>query len=289
MHESWGDAVPGETQTEWSDEEVADRVRSNPMWYHTIELRPGIVTPGWFDLRTIVDRLPWPDVKGKRCLDLGTYDGFLAFELERRGAAEVVATDIESHEQWDWPPAHRARGLEYLKSVAGEKGRGFEIAARALASSVRRIFISVYDLSPDAIGTFDVVVCGSLLLHLRDPFRALEAVRTICGEHLMSLEQIDLELSLMHRRKPLTNLSHINRTQWHVPNLSGHRQMIMAAGFQIERAPRPYSLSFGVAHPPPSGGVARRLVTRIATGSFGVPHSAVLARPGIPARFDRQS
>lgn len=68
------------------------------------------MTPGWFDLRPIVDRMPWPDVRGKRCLDVGTWDGFLAFELERRGAAEVVATDIESHEDWDWPPALKQRG-----------------------------------------------------------------------------------------------------------------------------------------------------------------------------------
>lgn len=68
-----------------------------------MELAPGVVTSGWFDLRPIVDRMPWPDVRGKRCLDIGTYDGFLAFELERRGAAEVVCTDVDDHRGWDWP------------------------------------------------------------------------------------------------------------------------------------------------------------------------------------------
>ena len=79
---------------------AVDQVR---LWYHTMELAPGVVTPGWFDLRPILDRLPWPDVEGKRCLDVGTYDGHLAFELERRGAAEVLALDISDHESWDWP------------------------------------------------------------------------------------------------------------------------------------------------------------------------------------------
>src|SRR5688500_6101672 len=41
-------------------------VAAQPFWYHTIEVHPGVVTPGWFDLRLIVDRLPWPDVRGKR-------------------------------------------------------------------------------------------------------------------------------------------------------------------------------------------------------------------------------
>src|SRR5439155_4349574 len=85
----------------------------DPLWYHTLELGDGTVTPGWMDLRPIVERLPWPDVRGKRCLDVGTYDGFLAFELERRGAAAVVATDISDHSQWDWPRAQRERGAEY--------------------------------------------------------------------------------------------------------------------------------------------------------------------------------
>ena len=111
---------------------LRERVAANPLWYHTIELEPGLVTSGWFDLRPVVDRLPWPDVRGKRCLDVGTYDGFLAFELERRGAGEVVATDIGGHEGWDWPHELRSRGPAYLAALAGPKGNGFEIAHEAL-------------------------------------------------------------------------------------------------------------------------------------------------------------
>ena len=61
-------------------------VQEHEFWYHTIDVAPGVATPGWFDLRPVVDRYPWPDVTGKRCLDIGTYDGFLAFQLEARGA-----------------------------------------------------------------------------------------------------------------------------------------------------------------------------------------------------------
>jgi tRNA (mo5U34)-methyltransferase len=267
-------------QSDWSDQEVADAVRANPLWYHTIELRPRIVTTGWFDLRPIVDSLPWPDVNGMRCLDIGTYDGFLAFELERRGASEVVATDVPSHEDWDFPPAIRAGGVDLLRQIAGEKGHGFEVAARALGSSVRKQLINVYDLSPSTVGTFDVVVCGSLLLHLRDPFRALEAIRSVCAGVFMSCEQIDVELTAFHRRTPLTNLDAIGQVQWHVPNLAGHRAEIKAAGFRIERAIRPYSIPFGPSHPPVEGSRRDRMLSRIVTRGWGVPHSALLARPG---------
>jgi tRNA (mo5U34)-methyltransferase len=72
---------------------AAERIAEH-RWWHTIEVAPGIVTPGGWDLRSTSAQLPWPDVSGKRCLDIGTMDGFWAFELERRGAAEVLATDI---------------------------------------------------------------------------------------------------------------------------------------------------------------------------------------------------
>src|SRR3954449_7800552 len=143
-------AHPGMRTPEMTEGGARTAIEEVPLWYHTLELEPGIVTPGWFDLRSVVDLLPWPDVRGKRCLDVGTYDGFLAFELERRGAAEVVATDIPAHEDWDWPPRLRQRGTEYLAEVAGpEKGRGFAVAKELLGSSVERTIISVYDLDPD--------------------------------------------------------------------------------------------------------------------------------------------
>ncbi len=263
----------------WSDEEVAQAVRDNPLWYHTMELRPGIVTSGWFDLRPILEQLPWPDVKGKRCLDVGTYDGHLAFELERRGASEVVATDVASHEDWDFPPAVRAGGVDLLNKIAGKKGRGFDVAARALSSAVRKQEINVYDLSPETIGTFDVVVCGALLLHLRDPFRALESIRSVCAGRFMSCEQIDVMRTVLFRRQPLTYLGGIGQVQWHVPNLAGHRDMIRAAGFRIERAVRPYSIPFGPSHPPVEPGLIGRLLCRVVTKSWGLPHSALLATP----------
>lgn len=265
----------------WNDPEVTEAVRSNPFWYHTMELRPRVVTPGWFDLRPVLDLMPWPDVRGKRCLDIGTYDGALAFELERRGASEVVATDIPSHGDWDFAPARRQHGIGYLEQVAGEKGRGFEIAARALGSSVQRRLVNVYDLSPDTVGVFDVVVCGSLLLHLRDPLRALEAIRSVCTGWFLSAEEIDLPLTVLHPRRALTRLGPIGQTQWHVPNLRGHRLLVSASGFAIGRAVRPYAIPFGVSHPPPRGMQARahRRIRRLIIGGSGVPHSALLARP----------
>jgi len=234
------------------------------------------------DLRTIVDRLPWPDVAGKRCLDVGTYDGFFAFELERRGAREVVATDISDHEQWDWPLATRRAGPEYLNAAAGpKKGLGFEIAREALGSKVEKREINVYDLAPAEVGEFDVVVCGSLLLHLKNPFRALEAIRSVCGGQLLSAEEIDPLLTLIAPRRPSARLRAGDLAQWIVPNVAGHRALVASAQFEVESPSRRYAVPFGTGHPRPGRALRHRLgraPVRVVTRGAGVPHAAVLAR-----------
>lgn len=266
--------------------ELGEAIDAVPLWYHTMELGPGHATPGYFDLRPVVERMPWPDVRGKRCLDVGTYDGYLAFELERRGAAEVVALDIPNHDDWDWPPDVRAQDGEELAKLAGpEKGAGFRTAREALGSRVEKLDMSVYDLSPERVGTFDVVVCGSLLLHLRDPLRALEGIRAVCDDLFLSSEEVDLRLSVAHPRRALARLNGSGaQLQWWVPNVAGHRRMVYAAGFDVVRQTAPYSEPFGTGHPAHRGdmrGLRRSVFQTIFSGGRGVPHAAVLARPRV--------
>jgi tRNA (mo5U34)-methyltransferase len=261
-------------------------IHRNQLWYHTMELAPGVVTPGWFDLRPVVDRFPWPDVRGKRCLDVGTYDGFLAFELEKRGASEVIALDIEDHSEWDWPARLRATGGEELAKLAGpEKGLGFKIAAKALDSKVTRVGGTVYKLPTLGLGQFDVVVCGSLMLHLRDPVVALEAIRQVCDGEFLSSECIDLRLTLLHPKRPFARLDGVtDLCQWWLPNVACHLQMLQSAGFDIVRRGRPYADPFGSRHPKPGPGMHNRVVSAVRRnrlGNDGVPHVAVLARPAI--------
>ena len=263
---------------------ISAAVREQPVWYHTLDLGNGIVTPGWFDLRPISDRLPWPDVEGKRCLDVGTYDGFFAFELERRGAAEVVATDIADHLEWDWPPKLRAIGPDFLREIAGDdKTRGFRIAREALESKVDHRLISVYDLSPETVGTFDVVVCGALTLHLRDPLGALQAIRSVCAGSFLSAEEIAFGLTLRYPRLPLATIDGVSdRLKWFVPNAAGHARMVESAGFAIQRRSRPYAVPFGPAHPRVSGSLGFRLRQAARAARLrgrGVPYAALLAIP----------
>lgn len=277
--------------------ELIEAVRSHT-WYHTIDLGNGVVTPGYYDLRRLVGSLPWPDVRGKRCLDVGTFDGFLAFELERRGAAEVVALDIDDYHTLDWPARVRDTAPVELERAAGtERGRGFRIAKEALGSNVQRLALNVYDLSPDVVGKFDVIVCGSILTHLRDPIRALERMREVCDGRLLATEGADLWLSIRHPRRPLLQLRGI-QDQWYLTNLAGLRRMLHVAGFAIEKQSRRYALDMGAGYGGNSLrailGLARRsgagkvframrraALAKVLTGRWGPSHVAIVARPDL--------
>lgn len=266
--------------------EARRRVDAHSYWYHTIDVMAGVTTKGWFDLRPVVDGLPWPDVEGKRCLDVGTFDGFYAFELERRGAAEVVAIDVEDHLSWDWPPDYRGTQRDRDPAFGGPpKGAGFRLLAGATESIAEWRPLSIYDLDPAEIGTFDVVVLGSLLLHLRDPVRALEAVRSVVAPdgRFLSVDQIEAWLTLRGPRTPLLSLNGSGADcQWFTANAAGHHRLVFAAGFEVVEKSRPFVVAFD-HHPRPAvnvAGLARRAAFRALTGRWtdGVLHRGLLAR-----------
>ncbi len=65
--------------------DLLDRARQQG-WYHTLEL-PGLTTHGTFDMRQYVPRYGLPaSLEGKRVLEVGTWDGFWAFEFESAAA-----------------------------------------------------------------------------------------------------------------------------------------------------------------------------------------------------------
>jgi tRNA (mo5U34)-methyltransferase len=251
-------------------------------WYHTIELAPGVVTAGWFDTRSVARRLPFPSLQGRRCLDVGTFDGFWAFEMERRGASEVVAIDILDPHEWDWP-ANSSEELAQALNTLKDSGAGFEAASQALGSGVERLEQSVYDLDPATNGTFDFVYVGSLLLHLRDPVRALEAVASVCRGELLVVDAIDAGLTLRQPRLPVAHLDGVGRPWWWRPNLAGLRHMVEVAGFRLTRCPPPFLMPPGGGHPRPRVSrevLANRTARGLLFGSrWGDPHAAVLAEP----------
>ena len=264
-------------------------------WYHVIDLPGGVTTPGWFDVRRTVGHVPMPaSLAGKRCLDVGTWDGFWAFEMEKRGAAEVVAVDIQDQERWDWPPemrvtgAHR-KGLDALEEFR-EGNTAFDVARAALGSGVQRRDLTVYEISPETLdGTFDFVFLGSLLLHLRDPVGALSALRTVVGGEAVIADTVEAIPSYLRPRTPTARLEGRRRPWWWQPNRAALLQMIKSAGFELIETTGVYYLPLGDGHPKAD---RRRLIgnalrsphgrEELIINLRGIPHVAARVRPIAP-------
>ncbi len=207
--------------------DALDRARRQS-WYHTLEL-PGLTTQGIFDLRPYVPHYGLPaSLAGKRVLEIGTWDGFWAFECERRGAAEVIALDLDDEAALDWPPRRRPASFPDVR-----RGAGFELARELLGSRVRRVVRSVYDAAPEELGTFDVVLCGSVLIHLRDQLLALEriAALTAPGGLFVSAEAYDRALDVLPFPAARYRADRDAAVVFWMPSRRAWRRMLHYAGF----------------------------------------------------------
>jgi tRNA (mo5U34)-methyltransferase len=186
-------------------------------WFHCIDLGHGIRTRGIYDPTTLLARLGLPArLDGRRALDVGAWDGFYSFELERRGA-EVLATDHFSWSGEGW----------------GTKD-GFLLARDALGSQVRDLDIDPTELTPEAVGgQFDLVLFLGVLYHLRDPMTVLDRLRSVTAGMLV----LETEVGMLLSRRPAaafypgTELNN-DPTNWWAPNVAAMTGMLRAAGFR---------------------------------------------------------
>jgi tRNA (mo5U34)-methyltransferase len=149
------------TATATAKDELQARVNSLK-WAQTIDLGVGVVTPGeWGNHNPILWKAMGDiDFRGKKVLDIGCWDGLWSFEAERRGAAEVYATDLISQRNHQLPT--------------------FELAREALNSRVHHdAHLSVYDVERLGVRDFDVVIFAGVYYHLKDPLCALAALRRV--------------------------------------------------------------------------------------------------------------
>lgn len=129
-------------------------------WYHSLELPDGQVIQGLQtieQLRKRIAQFPIPqDLRGKRVLDIGAWDGWFSFEMERRGA-QVMAIDSAEHTQ-------------------------FRVARELLGSKVEYRIGDICRLNSKDLGRFDIVLFFGVLYHLKHPMLALENVCDLATE-----------------------------------------------------------------------------------------------------------
>jgi tRNA (mo5U34)-methyltransferase len=200
-------------------------------WYHTLELPGGETTQGMFDLRGLVAKYGLPDrLDGMRALDVGTWDGFWAFEMEKRGA-EVVALDLDDERDLDWPPRRRPKQFPETP-----RGAGFRLAKELLGSNVERVNQSIYHAGPEELGQFDIVFCGSVLIHLRDQLLALERIAGLCRGLFISAEEYDPLTGFVPFPASRYFADRDSAVVYWLPSIRTWRRMMWTAGFdEIER------------------------------------------------------
>lgn len=179
---------------------LSEDVEAIDSWYHVIDFGDGLVTPGAFDMRKYLGHYPLPEsMDGMRVLDVGASNGYFATEFARRGAVEVVALDLPGWEHHDWSPrqqrALQARSAEERSHVDEVIfSRALSLVARELGHGrVKLENRAIYRINPDDLGTFDLVFCGSMLMHVRDPLLGLHAIRSVLkdsGELVISVSTI---------------------------------------------------------------------------------------------------
>ncbi len=209
------------------------KIAAVPFWYHRIALPGGIITPGWAPLAPDQYKIP-QDLTGLRVLDVGAWDGYWTFEALARGAKEVLAIDDFSDT------------LDESLNVPRAKWETFDLCRSALGYSddrCRRTEMSIYDISPESVGMFDVVFFFGTLYHLRHPLLALDKLAAVCtgSIHVESaicddfsayrgLGQGYNQRQLIMEFYPDKQLGD-NPTNWWSPTLDCLGHMVRAAGF----------------------------------------------------------
>jgi tRNA (mo5U34)-methyltransferase len=266
---------------------LAERVAEIPLWYHSVELPGGIVTPGGADTLDELRRIPFPtSLKGRRSLDIGTADGFWAFEMERRGASEVIAIDVRDPAHQDWP-GNASGQLQASWDEQYARRAGFDLVHGALESSVKWQDMRVNDLNPEVMGKFDFVFMGSLLLHLRDPVGALLAISTVLEGELLSVDTLSPPLTLFHPMQPVARLEAPGWPLWWKLNLQAYRRLFTASGLEVIAKGRPFFVKPGTSarharHKDGASSNRRRFsldIEHAILDHLGVIHSWVRASP----------
>lgn len=217
-----------------------ERLHSLGPWFHRIDLPGGVTTPGndwdylWNNTKSAIRGLTY---RGRRVLDIGSMDGFWAFEAERRGAAYVVASDIN---------AACADRLLFCREALGSRVVPFF-----------NVHVERLKEGEGFLGRFDIIQHLGVMYHLPDPFVSLSQCRALMDEggHLvletLAIPNVPMSCMVFNGVMPSDHESGYwwrlykgAHPQW-APTLSCLLEMLLLAGFlpqldtlsQVEQPP----------------------------------------------------
>ena len=216
-------------------DEIRAGVQALEPWFHQIDLGHGIMTK----LRSaatepldhpagtweIIKRCLPEDLEGRSVLDVGCNGGFYALEAKRRNAGRVLGIDSQRL------PIRQAR-----------------FAARVLGLDIEYERMSVYDVSLQRTGKFDITLALGLIYHCKHPLLALERLFQVTSDLLI----VESEVLVPTVSPPALRPGHRDRTaaasaglcrersgfagsglpeDWFVPSVDSLQAMLRDTGF----------------------------------------------------------
>lgn len=163
-------------------DEQALRARARELmtvpWHHSIQLFPDLVAKGSKSV-ALLEReraaiLGPLDLAGREVLDIGSWNGYFAFEAKRAGAARVIASDSLC---WHLP-AFRGRET-------------FDLARECLDLDIETKVIDPTEL-PGDLAPVDVVLFLGVFYHMHDPVAVLKSAAALARDVLVIETHQDL-------------------------------------------------------------------------------------------------
>lgn len=217
----------------WNVQEVRDCY-----FYHSIDLPGiGIIDGDWDLIGDFDDYIGQLDLSGKRILDVGTASGFLTFEAEKRGA-QVVSFDVQDGRQHQRLPFRDNLFMTDYQAWLHDRNQrirklknSYWLAHRLLRSRADVLYGDVYAL-PDELGTFDVVLVGQVLVHLRDGISALSSIAQRSHDLVVIVEHVINDHSCWGKMLGKAAMPDLDYSFWHY-SLGFYREILGMLGFEI--------------------------------------------------------
>lgn len=214
-------------------EYLEQKVKEFTFWYHKIDLGNGVVTPGldfepiWNMIRKTREHI---DYAGKRVLDIASFDGMWAFEAEKLGAKQVVATDVY-YEQFN--------NFLFCREVLGSKVIPYYNTSPYDLYNRLDVFLQEnWNEQKPYERMFDIVQHLGLLYHLRDPMLTLSQARSVIkpGGYLMIetaavVNETD-SFMLFNGIPPAKPRIYEDATTWWAPTILCLKELLRATLFE---------------------------------------------------------
>lgn len=216
-------------------------------WHHSIRLFPDLLIEGGKSEQLLAAEraaiLGPIDLAGREVLDIGSWNGYFAFEAKRAGAARVIASDSLC---WNLPVF---RGRET-----------FDLARECLDLEIEDKWIDPTEL-PGDLAPVDVVLFLGVFYHMHDPIAVLKNAASLAREVLVIETHQDLldlgRPGMAFYPRDTLNGDHSN---WWGPNPECMFELLESIGWtQVYYQPHPAAgAGRGIYHAYRSAEVAQR-------------------------------